>query len=175
MRRFQTLWLALEKFALFFSFTMNLVLLVAMLLLLSQVSTLKSQLARPLLERVMDELDALENAAIETTVYIDQPVPIRFDLPIHQSLEVVTTAPVPLRANARFTLPGGGGVINGTVNLSLPAGLHLPVTMAMTVPVSRTVTIRMQVPVSIRLGDTELRKNIQHFREMLAPFHEMVK
>ena len=59
-----------------------------------------------------------------------------FDLPLNQTTDVVLTEDVPLFANATFTLPGGGGRINGRVDIVLPRDLVLPVRLDMTVPVN---------------------------------------
>jgi hypothetical protein len=128
-----------------------------------------------------------EPVAIQFDLPLDQPLPIDFQLPIQQNTVVVLTEPVPLSMPARFNLPGGGGTINGTVSLALPVGMRLPVRLDMTVPVSQTipvrmnvpvdqtVPIRMAVPVNIKLGEAGLDPAVQDLRAVFAPVSEMVQ
>jgi len=178
-------WKRFKDIAIVFSFIVNFVLVVALLIF-----------AIPAL-KMLDNLDAafvgLGDSTIETTIHIDQPAGIRFDLPLDQPLPidfplpieqdtvVVLTAPVPLVLPATFNLPGGGGSINGTVNLSLPAGTQLPVHLSMVVPVQATipvkmlvpvdqsVPIQMDVPVSIRLGESGLDPAVERLRAVFRP------
>jgi methylated-DNA-protein-cysteine methyltransferase-like protein len=50
---------------------------------------------------------------------------VQFDLPLDQNTAVVTQGPVPINAQATFSL-GQFGSINGTVSLALPQGTSLP-------------------------------------------------
>lgn len=185
MERVKRFWKRFKDVAIVYSFIVNLVLVVALLIF-----------AMPAL-KMLDNLDAafvgLGDSTIETTIHIDQPAAIRFDLPLDQPLPidfplpieqdtvVVLTAPVPLVLPATFKLPGGGGSINGTVNLSLPAGTRLPVHLSMVVPVQATipvqmrvpvdqsVPIQMDVPVSIRLGESGLDPAVERLRAVFRP------
>jgi hypothetical protein len=101
---------------------------------------------------------------------------------------VYLTESVPLNnLPAKFNLPGGGGVINGTVSLSLPQGMRLPIRLDMTVPVSTTIPVRMdvpvdetipiqmQVPVHIELGKAGLDPAVQDLRGVFLPVNELVQ
>jgi hypothetical protein len=94
---------------------------------------------------------------------------------------------VPLNLPARFNLPGGGGVINGTVSLSLPTGMLMPIRLSMVVPVSQTIPVRMSVPVSetipiqmavpvhIELGEAGLDPAVQDLRAVFPPLREQIE
>jgi hypothetical protein len=155
-------------------------------------------------EPLLNDLDAafvrLGESEITTTVKIDEQVPIQFNLPLDQQLAidfplpiqqntvVVLTERVPLyNLPATFSLPGGGGQINGMVSLALPAGMVLPIRLDMTVPVTSTipvrmnvpvdqvVPIRMEVPVKIKLGESGLGPAVQELRDAIEPISTTVQ
>jgi hypothetical protein len=83
---------------------------------------------------------------------------------------VVLTQDVPIAASATFTLPGGGGVINGRVDIVLPRGLVLPVQLDMIVPVNTQIPINLPVDVSIPLKETDLHQPFVNLRNLLEPY-----
>ncbi|HDN80102.1 MAG TPA: hypothetical protein ENG33_06540 [Chloroflexi bacterium] len=165
------LWSAFKNVAIVFSFIVNLILLIVLLIgayvLITIGPELKKGTVQPMVRQALTELDNLEDATISLTVPISETIPIRFDLPVYARTNVVTTGPVPVSTGANFILPGGGGSIKGTVNLVLPTGLQLPVELYIVVPVSQTVPVRMEVPVSIHLKETELGEIISRLRGQL--------
>lgn len=202
MRDRRPLWKAFKNVAIVFSFIVNLVLVIVLLaLLVPGVQTLLA-LRNGLLEPLVTNLDmafvSLGQATIDTTVEIDEAIPIGFDLPLDELLPidfdlqidqdtiVILNESVPLYAPARFTLPGSGGAINGQVSLSLPRGMALPVHLSMvvpvsqsipvqlTVPVSQSVPIQMDVPVEIALGESGLDPVVGELRRALVPARQLV-
>ena len=129
---------------------------------------------------VVDVADATETRqAVRAIAEIDGPVymrlkrgeiPVIFDLPLNQTTDVVLTEDVPLFANATFTLPGGGGQINGRVDIVLPRDLVLPVRLDMTVPVNTTIPVRLPVDVEIPLNETQLHDPFTNLRDLLEPY-----
>lgn len=203
MQRLKPVWQAFKDIAIVFSFAVNFVLVIT--LVLFAVPTLRATLAlnSGFLRPMLDNLDAafvrLGNSTIDTTIPIDKSIPIRFDLPFDEELPidfqlameqdtvVTLQRPVPLNnLPARFTLPGGGGAINGTVSLSLPAGVRLPIHLStsvpvrqtipvqLTVPVSETVPVRMDVPVTMELGEAGLDPAVQDLRAVFEPLREQL-
>lgn len=176
MRRREIFWLAFEKFAIFFSFTVVFILVVAVLAL-----AYGTWLSLPTLEAMRDEtlcptvgglntlLFKLENAVITRTIPISQTIPVDFAIYLDKNLNVQLTDSVQLSRPTTFVLPGGGGQINGTVYLALPQGQALPVHMQMTVPVSQHLPVQMQVPVAIPLKETDLGPVIADLRALLEP------
>jgi hypothetical protein len=171
----EAFWMAFEKFALLFSFIVNVILLVVVLVLLGLVIPIRDFIARPIMNDVMAEIDRLGTIHIVDDIPVEnQKIGIKFDLPLKQDVKVTTIAPVPLETEAFFTLPGGGGYIRGTVSLDLPANTVLPVTLDATVPVSQMVPITMTVPVDIDLGKTDLKTSVDNFRALLEPVNKML-
>lgn len=195
-------WVAFKNVAIVFSFVMNFVLLILLLVLLAPGIRTLLVLRNDLLEPLVTDLDnafvSLGEATIDTTVQIDESIPIGFDLPLDEELPidfglaidqdtiVILNEEVPLYAPARFTFPNGGGAINGVVSLSLPRGMALPVRLSMTVPVSQSipvqlsvpvsqsVPIQMDVPVEITLGESGLDPVVGELREALVPARRLV-
>jgi len=176
MKRWEILWLAFEKFAIFFSFVVTFILVMALLVgvfvLWQQLPTLqglKDGLACDTITGLNKLVDDFEGAVITRTIFISQTIPVRFSLPLDQSTNVQLTRDVPLSRPATMVLPGGGGRINGTVSLKLPDGQNLPVHMRMTVPVDQQLPVQMTVPVSIPLRETELGGVIRQLKTLLEP------
>jgi hypothetical protein len=176
MRRSEILWLAFEKFAIFFSFVVTFVLVMILLV----VAFVAWQAAPTLLDvkdgLVCDTITGLntllvdfEDAVITRTIHISQTIPVQFDLPLDQGLTVRLTDAVPLNRPATYSLPAGGGRINGTVYLQLPDGMKLPIHMRTSVEVDQQLPIQMDVPVAIPLRETDLGGVIQQLKDLLAP------
>ena len=198
-----TLWNAFKNVAIVFSFIVNFILVLMLLMLsipgLRTAFALKTGLVEPLVNDLDTAFVGLGDATIETTVQIDESIPIEFvlpldealpisfDLPISQDTTVVLRAPVSLNEQATFTFPNGGGQIHGVVSLSLPAGMALPVTLNMVVPVNQTVPvqldvpvdqnipIQMDVPVEITLGESGLDPVVDELRGALEPVKTQIE
>ncbi|MGC9349464.1 MAG: hypothetical protein ACP5JG_15100 [Anaerolineae bacterium] len=166
------LWNAFKNLAIIFSFLVNFLLVMILLLVVlnpAPVFEVKNELAEPLLVDLDQALVTLGETEIETTVYITDTMPVVFDLPLDQTTDVILTQPVPLDVPAMFVLPGGGGSINGSVSLNLPEGQRLPVSLSMSVPVSTTVPVVMRVPVEIPLAEAGMAPAIEQLRAVLRP------
>ncbi len=170
------LWNAFKNIAIVFSFSINLILFIAIILLLDllfwKLPQAYPEVVKPKVARILTELNRLEEATINVKVPISDTIPIEFTLPLHARTKVTVVGSVPLSTNANFVLPGGGGSIRGTVSLALPPGLKLPVELYIEVPISQTIPVRMEVPVSIRLKDTELGTVLQNLKGELVPLLE---
>ncbi|HEC36130.1 MAG TPA: hypothetical protein ENI39_06305 [Anaerolineae bacterium] len=199
-QRLSKAWRAFANVAIIFSFIVNCILVLILILVIGPLLQLKNGLLEPLLTDLDQAFQGLGDTSIETTVDVDEPISIRFDLPldepleldfalrINQETEVTLTRSVPLEnLPAVFNLPGGGGVIYGTVSLDLPAELPLPVQMdmvvpvkttipvRMTVPVSQTVPVEMAIPVRIQLGEAGLDPAVQRLRDVFTPVRVLIE
>jgi hypothetical protein len=111
---------------------------------------------------LQDVVADLEGSTIIYTVPLDTRLPVELDVPINPSTIMTErnivrlTESVPLQAPARITFPGGGGNLNATVNIELPAGLELPVELNMDVKLVTSIPVQLDVPVRIPLAETEL-------------------
>jgi hypothetical protein len=163
------LWEAFKDLAVLFSFIVNIILVLVLLLAIRPLFIAKTQLAEPLLADLDSAFAALGKTNIESVVNIDDTMPVVFTLPLRQETDVILTEAVPLQAPATFYLPAGGGAINGTVSLNLPEGMKLPVKLSMDVPVSTTVPVVMEVPVNIPLAEAGMAPAIDQLRAVFSP------
>jgi hypothetical protein len=177
MKRTEALWLAFEKFAIFFSFAVAFILVMALLttvlgayLALPEIEAVRDNVACPLISDVNGLVVDLKDAVITRTIHISQTIPVQFALALDKNLDVQLTDAVSINRPTNFTLPAGGGQINGTVHLALPKGQKLPVHMKMTVPVDEELPVIMDVPVTIPLKETELGPITARLQGLLRPW-----
>ena len=125
--------------------------------------------ARHTVSEALGAVKGIEGATIRAHAPIDQQVPLQAEVSIEKNTVVTTRAPIPIVAPARITLPGGGGNLNATIALKLPAGLELPVHLALTAPATGTLPVKLDVPINIAVKDTELAGPFARLRRLLEP------
>jgi hypothetical protein len=170
MVRVKTWWRSFMNFAVLFSFIFNFIFLIIVIALVMMLFDLKRGLVQPLVNGLHSSFVGLDQSTIIASVKVDDVVPVKLSIPLSANTVVVLTDNVPVRANATFNLPGGGGTINGAVSIVLPTGLKLPVSLNMTVPVDDKLPISLNVPVNIRVRDTQLHDAIDQLRLVLDPY-----
>ncbi len=192
--RLQRLWRAFANVAIIFSFVVNLVLVLALILAVGPLLQLKTRLLEPLLVNLDRAFLGLGETTIRTTVPVDQSIPIQFDLPLDQPLGL--NFELPITQDTVVVLLRDTSIPNTTVYLNnvpvrttvvLPAGTPLPVRLnmvvpvqktipvQMTVPVSQTVPIRMEIPVAIQLGPSGLDPAVQRLRDVFVPVRTLIE
>jgi hypothetical protein len=167
-------WQAFKSFAILFSFVVNLVLIIVLLVAAPIILPVLSTVVEPLVGGLNDNFVAMGEAKIERTIQVNDEIPIEFILPLQQQTDVIITQAVPLQAQTQFTLPNGGGEINGVVSLELPAGMTLPIALSLNVPVSQTVPVSLAVDVLIPLNETELGQPFAELQGLFAPLDNLV-
>jgi hypothetical protein len=168
-------WQAFKTVAILFSFTMNLVLLLVLLIAAPLILPIVNDIATPLVGGLNQSFVDMGEATIVRTIYVEDEIPISFMLPLETHTVVRLTEPVQLAAvPARFTLPGGGGVINGAVSLELPVGLDLPVALALEVPVEQMVPVNLAVEVNIPMSETELGHPFNTLQALFGPLDRLL-
>jgi hypothetical protein len=168
------LWEAFKNIAIVFSFTVNFVLIIVVLLLVGWLLfPAKTDVVEPLLDNLQGAVNALDNATIMRTIPIDEQVPVNFTLPLKQATTVVLSQDVRLVRPATFVFPNGGGAIHGTVTLDLPTGLALPILLDMNVPVENEIPVQFDVEVTIPLKETELNVVVVELNNILQPVRKL--
>ncbi len=170
MQSFRKWWNSFKTVAILMSFITNIVLLIVVLILMMQIFQIKNGILEPLIDGLHSNFVGMDKAVIERTIIVEDEIPVVFDLPLNQETNVILTQDVPIAANASFTLPGGGGVINGRVDIVLPKDLVLPVSLSMVVPVNTDLPISLPVDVSIPLEETQLHTPFVNLKELLEPY-----
>lgn len=177
--RFQTM-------AIIFSFVVNLILVIVVIVLATQIMTIKKQILEPLVYGLDSSFASLGEATIDTTIPISQQLrvafdlPVKFDLPLDQDTTVTTLTPTPINTTVNLSM-GQFGRINAPVSLNLPAGTPLRVKLSMKIPVSTVVKVDQQVPVKfdqnakIKLGPSGLAPVVSQLRGVVQPYVVIMK
>ena len=166
-------WNALKNISLVISMFVNLILIVVVLVLVTQIGAIKTTL-NSVLGQLDSAFEGLGQSTIADTISIDQQVPVKFDLPLSQDTTVVTQAPVPINVPASFSL-GPFGTINGTVSLQLAAGTSLPVHLDLIVPVDTHIPVKFDQPVAINLYAKGMGPVVDKLRAALGPIIQLVQ
>ena len=168
------LWSAFKNMAILFSFSFNLLILAALIIVAYWFIPVMNQVAKPLVGDLTKSLDGLVSAHIVQNIQVNDQIPISFDLPVSTVTNAEIIQAVPMAVDTSFVLPAGGGSINGTVYFELPQGTLLPVALNINVPVSQTVPIEMVVSVDIPLEETEMGPVLRDLKEVMAPFEQFM-
>lgn len=168
-------WQAFKSFAILFSFTLNLVLLIGLLLAAPYILPAVDAIATPLVAGLSESFQQMGTARIERTITVADTVPVQFDVPLDTTTVVTLDQPVPITVPASFIFPAGGGTINGTVALELPAGTQLPIDLVLTVPVSNTIPVNLNVAVDIPLDETDLGQPFGALQQIFSPLNTMLQ
>lgn len=169
-------WQAFKTFAILFSFTMNLVLLIVLLLIAPQLLPLVDNAVKPLVGGLNSSFVQMSDATIDQTIVVDQMMPIELNVALDTTTDVTIIEDVPLsQIPASFVLPDGGGTINGEVYLSLPKGVTLPVALALEVPVNQDIRVHLPVHVQIPLRETELGAPFSTLENLFAPLDNVLQ
>jgi len=168
-------WQAFKNFALLFSFVINLILLVVLLLALPRILPLVNEVAKPIVGGLNQSFVEMNSASITRTIVVSDIIPIDFNLPLRTHTAVTLTENVVLGDYPiTMVLPGGGGQINGNVTLVLPAGLPLPVALNLNVPVRNQIPVKLNVAVNIPLNETELGAPFTRLQNLFGPLVEQL-
>lgn len=170
MRLLKSIGRWLWRFMVIFSFIVNLVLVIVLLVLGLLIFEIKNNVADPLVGGLHSTAVGLKNATIDWTIPVRDELQVTFDLPLQQATVVTLNAPVPLVVSAKIDLPGINAYgVDANVNLTLPQGLQLPVNLDLTVPVDQTVPVALDVRAVIPLSETQLADPIDTLRLLFEP------
>ncbi len=170
MVQLKTWWQGFINVAVLISFVMNFILLIVLIVLVIFIFDIKRGFVQPLVDGLHSSFVGLDESTIITTIKVNDTVPVKLNIHLQANTSVILTDNVPVRANASFNLPGGGGTINGAVSIVLPTGLKLPVSLDLMVPVDDKLPIALNVPVNIRVKDTQLHDAVDQLRSLLDPY-----
>lgn len=178
MRKFiweGTPWQAFKNFAIIFSFVINLVTLIILLIAAPLIIPIVDGIAEPIVGGLNDSFVNMSEAHIVQTIEVNDTIPVVFTLPLSTTTSVRLLEPVPIRTQTSFILPDGGGTINGMVSLTLEEGLELPVALNIVVPVSQTVPVNLAVAVDIPLAETELGVPFRNLQGIFSPLDGLIR
>lgn len=167
-------WQAFKNFAIIFSFAVNAIFLIVLLVAAPLIIPIVNDVAEPLVGGLNDSFVQMGQAKISRTIEVNDVIPIAFTLPLSTETVVTTTAAVPLQVPAEFILPDNGGTIRGIVAIELPANLPLPVQLALEVPVDQQIPVALSVDVNIPLQETELGQPFSQLQQLFAPLDRLL-
>ncbi len=163
------------------SLAINLILIVTLIILGRHLFDLKRLVGGQLMSGLhssfvqMDEAHIRTTISVKDTIQVTDKIPVVFDLPLKQDTEVRLVQDTPLKNTTIF--------LNGSavkLNLILPKGTRLGISLNLTVPVSQTipvtlnVPVNMQVPVDIPLDQTELHQPFVGLQDVVGPYNQML-
>jgi hypothetical protein len=153
------------------SIVLNVILISVLVLVGRQLFAIKQLVQRDVLGGLYYNFLLMDQADIETTILVEERVPVQFDLPVQTNTRVILTQDTTIRG-ARVTLNTGGlNIVNAPTDIVLPANTVLPIALDIIVPVNTTIPITLNVPVSIPLNETELHTPFVGLQDVIAPFY----
>jgi hypothetical protein len=169
----RTIGTLLWRFMVIFSFIVNIVLVVILLLAGLYIFEIKKQVAEPLIGGLHSTAAGLGDATIDWVIPVRDTIPVVLNIPLETNTTVVLTSPVPLTVDAVIDLPSILGQamndIPATVQLTLPVGLQLPVSLDLDVPVNEDLDIALDVRAVIPLRETQLIDPINQLGLLFEP------
>ncbi len=164
------------------SLTVNIILIAILLLLGRQLFFLKSVIADQLVDGLHTNFVLMDQAHIMTTInvndniQVDDTIPVVFDLPINKDTEVVLVEDVPIYGATIYL-----NQVPVPLDILLPAGTALNISLDLVVPISQTVPVLLDVPVNltvpvdIPLDQTQLHDPFVGLQGVVSPYQGLLK
>jgi hypothetical protein len=120
---------------------------------------------------LMDKAHIVTTVPVETTVQLQDNLPVVFDLPINQNIQLSLTEDT--------HISGATIYLNNTpvlTDLTLPAGTPIQSSIDLTIPVSQTIPVDLTVPVSLlvpidlAIDQTDLHQSIVGLQGAIEPY-----
>jgi hypothetical protein len=163
------------------SIVINMVLIVVVVILASELFSIKKlvqvQLVNGLYENFvkMDEAHIMTTIQVSDTIKLHDSIPVVFDLPLKQGTEIMLTKDTPIR-KASVVLNGQSVptdiVLKEGTRMSIALDLVVPVNQQ--VPVELSVPVKLIVPVDIPLANTELHEPFAGLQDVVAPYKKFL-
>lgn len=177
------------RFMVIFSFIVNIILVLVLLVLGLLIFEIKNNIASPLVQGLHSSFVGLDSATIDWTIPVRENLPISLNVPINASTitsQVSTIGGVPvspitgetvvrLTRDVPITLRGANitssslTLTGATVNISLPAGTELPVSLDLAVGLNTEIPVNLDVRAVIPLEGTQLHDVANNLRLLFEP------
>ena len=133
------------------------------------------------LDRGIQAVSELKDETFETTVHVQQAIPINASFPFRRTFTVPIDLVLPVSEEIAFreTLVIPVNTVIGQYDLQVPISLTIPIsltvpiktripfTISETLPVSTNVTLDLTLPVSIKLDSSPLAAYLEEFGAIL--------
>jgi hypothetical protein len=146
------------------------------------------QTAIQALDAGIQTVSDIEGETFETTVHVQQAIPIKADFPFHRTLTVPIDLVIPVSQEIAFretlVIPVktvlGQFDLEAPISLTIPISLtvpvktHVPFTISETLPISTNVTVDLTLPVSIAIGSTPLAAYLEQLHATLQEIRQQL-
>ena len=129
------------------------------------------------LDEVETMLDNLANEVIVYNIDVNQPVPIKADIPFYQTIEIPLNTVIPIDQELTVPFQTGSGEIEleMPVKADFPINIVVPIEFNENINVDTTVQLNTTVPVEIDIAQTPLvdyldwaRQNVSQLKGRLT-------
>jgi hypothetical protein len=156
--------------------------LIWQLLRLQQQSQALVQTVRAGLPAAISQLEAFEKATLTYEVPIKQELPIQAEIPFNETLDIPIETSVPISQTINTTVnvdPLGTGLeipieLNVPVNVEIPVNTTVSIPIERTIPISTTIPLDLNIPLAIKVSETDLAKYIEQLRSGLASLDKVL-
>jgi hypothetical protein len=158
----------------FLSILLNVILLAVVFALAKQVFAIKNLVTNDLVGGLYYNFLLMDQATIQTSVQVEDTIPVQFDLPLKQSTVVILSEDTLIKDATVSLNTGGLKIQQAPTDIILPKGTALPIKLDLTVPVNTEIPISISVPVEIPLNQTELHEPFVGLQEVVSPYYWML-
>jgi hypothetical protein len=158
------------------SLTVNVVLIVFLLLVVSNVRQLYkgfnnlTNMPVDLLGGLYTNFEKMDRASIVTNIPVDAQIPLSINVPVQKTTEITLLQDAVI-SGARVRINTSSIDIDAPANVTLPAGTKLTVGLNFDLQVQDTIPIHVDVPVNIPLVQTDLHVPFAGLQDVIRPLY----
>jgi len=161
------------------SFTVNIVLLIALLIalqLLGAIQLTAGDQISGLLGGLYTNFVKMDQANITTNIHVEKEIPVQFTLNVSGPTNVMLSQDVTINGALVTVQTGGLNIVNARATIVLPQNTVLPINIEnLVVPVDQKVLAVLDVPVDIPLDQTELHEPFTGLQQVVKPWFCLVQ
>jgi hypothetical protein len=161
------------------SFTVNIVLLIALLIalqLLGAIQLTASDQISGLLGGLYTNFVKMDQANITTNIHVEKEIPVQFTLNVSGPTNVMLSQDVTIDGALVTVQTGGLNITNARATIVLPQNTVLPINIEnLVVPVDQKVLAVLDVPVDIPLDQTELHEPFTGLQQVVRPWYCLIQ
>ena len=163
------------------SLTINVVLIVILLLVMSNVRLLNIGLAKltqikpvELVGGLYTNFEKMDRASIVANIPVDAQIPLNINVPVQKTTEITLVQDAVI-SGARVRINTNTLDIDAPANVTLPAGTRLTVGLNFDLQVQDAIPIHVDVPVNIPLAETDLHVPFTGLQDVVRPLYCLVE
>ncbi|MEO5887263.1 MAG: hypothetical protein ABIQ77_06345 [Anaerolineales bacterium] len=161
------------------SFTVNIVLLIALLIalqLLGAIQLVAGDQISGLLGGLYTNFVKMDQANITTNIHVEKEIPVQFTLNVSGPTNVTLSQDVTITGALVTVQTGGLNITNARATIVLPQNTVLPINIEnLVVPVDQKVLAVLDVPVDIPLDQTELHEPFTGLQQVVKPWYCLIE